>query len=122
MVVKKNLNESPLQYIIFKYWYRFGKKIKKQKIQNIIYGEIENYVIQMLQNQNHIEYLSYELIIDKEVKSIKIKCFNIVSALWFIDIYPINPQLTYNANKCLVGNKHYYFNEKTMQLEWKSRK
>lgn len=113
-----NLKKYPLVYIIYRYLEYYDNEIKKEEVLNAIHDELYVYLSFVLDNTSDIEYLDYELKINKLADRIDIKASNIVTALWFIGKYPLNASLAINKNECRIQDKIYKFNEKTKLLTW----
>lgn len=122
MAKKIELEDYPLQYIITEYWEAHGKSIKKVKIQDKIYGDIVKYLSYVVENYEDLRYLDYTLKFDKLAESIEIKADNIITALWFINIFPHNVDGVARSNKFILGDGVYKFNKKTKKLIWTKNK
>lgn len=62
------------------------------------------------------KYIDFEFDVDKEQKSIKLIPFNIVSALWFSGVFPLDCRKVYLDNYFVKNNIYYIFDPKKKKL------
>lgn len=84
------------------------KRFIEERVKNIIFFELEN--------KNHINYLNFDLKFDKFGDSLEIKAKNIVTALWFINEWPYEPDYIMQTKKYLTDTGHYRFDGRTKKL------
>jgi hypothetical protein len=61
-------------------------------------------------------YIDFEFDVDEEEKYIRVKCYNIISALWFCGIFPTNCREVYIDNSLTKNNILYTFDNKKKKL------
>jgi hypothetical protein len=113
-----NFTEYPMIFILNEYWRVYGKKIKKEEIQYKLFTDLSEYISQAFDNDSEKKYLDYELKIDGKAECIEIMPNNMVTALWFMDIYPYDSILTNKKNECFTDEGLCIFNKKTRKIEW----
>lgn len=114
-----NFTEYPMIYIIDQIWTMHGKNIKKKEIKSKIYSEYCLFLNYLIEKDDDLKYLDYELKIDKLAECIEIRPENIVAALWFINIFPIDCDFVYKNNKCVSDDGiTYTFDNRTKKLKW----
>lgn len=113
----KNEEDYPLGLIILATIYYTGDTAKKDKmIQNMMYNECVEYLMYHMPNTNDIQYFDYDLKFDKFGDKIEIKPKNILSALWFINIFPENTKKVLKEKKYVTFEGTYTFNDRTKKL------
>ena len=69
----------------------------------------------------NIKFFEYDLKYDKNGEAITIKPYNIICALWFIGIFPIDTEDVFKKNRFENKNKIYSFDEKSLKLKIKEK-
>lgn len=82
--------------------------------ENNIIQELKIILLSLGVKENELEYLSFNINMDG-VKY-KIIPHNIITALWFIGLNPINKDLTHKNNSYEYNNVLYKFNSETNEL------
>lgn len=81
-----------------------------ENARNIIYFELED--------KKHINYLDFDIKIDKFGDYLEIKPNNIVTALWFINEWPYDPDYIMEHKKYITKNGMYKFDGRTKKLRF----
>jgi hypothetical protein len=70
-------------------------------------------------NHEHINYLDYDIEpVDNDIDNIKVIANNIITALWFSGIMPLDCDLIYKNNQMQYNGKLYKFDKQTKKLTW----
>lgn len=113
---------NPIEYIIFEYWKVHEKNIKKEKILDELYKDIEVFIGFGLEREEDINYLDYTLKIDNKAEMIEIIPFNLISGLWLLNIFPINIEYVIKNNIYYIEGGNYTYNKKTKKIIWTPNK
>jgi hypothetical protein len=111
-------NKNPLSFILQQYVFHFDQDIKNKKVKNNINNNFIEYISYQLNNQDDVKYLDYKIKADKTNSLIEIKAGNIVTALWFINIFPSNIEKILMDNEYILPKGKYKFNKRTKKLRW----
>ena len=84
------------------------KKYINENVRDLVFFELED--------KKWINYLDFNIKIDKFGDYLEIRANNIVSALWFINEWPYEPDHIMKNNEYLTENGKYIFNNKTKKL------
>lgn len=118
MINDDKLNENPIRDFLFQLMI-LDYDITHDEMKDTIYNTII-YILQEM-NVKSIEYLDYKI---KKIKNehIKVVANNIITALWFSGIFPLDPDKIYKKNEMIYNDKQIKFNNKTKKLLWKKIK
>lgn len=81
---------------------------KNKRVLDAIDNECLIYLNFMVNNEKELDYFDYDLNIDKEGTKIEIKANNIITALWFIGIFPEKNIKKLNEDNFYVENDVVY--------------
>lgn len=109
-------HEYPLQYIVLEYAKIHDEDIKKPQILAQLYNEIVTYLSYVLYEPTDIKYLDYDLKFNKFGDEITIKANNILTALWFVNVFPENTKDVHDSGKYRTHKGTYFLNKRTKKL------
>ena len=114
-----NSDEYPLADIILNTQFMSGHNFKDDyKLLDLIYNECVYVVIENISDKREIEYFDYTLKFDKFGDKIKIIPNNMLTALWFINIFPKNGKdvLIKKTYTTISGTYKFDGRSKTLKL------
>jgi len=91
-------------------------RLDDKQIKKFMYDNVRNLVFFELDDKNHINYLDFDVKIDKFGDCLEIKANNIVTALWFINEWPYDPDYIMKKKKYLTHTGYYKFDGRTKKL------
>lgn len=94
-----------------------GSEVKKQYMQEGIRAECFSYLNMKLNNNQYLNHFDYSLDIDKFGNKVEIVPENIITALWFIGIFPLHINVVLKENTYYYKGFKYTFNKKTKKLK-----
>ena len=113
-----NDQENPLAAIILNTQYISGESFKdNNELHDMIYNECVFHVMENIKNQNDIEYFDFLLKFDKFGDKIEVVPKNILTALWFVNVYPKNGSDVIKNNKYTSIQGTYQFNRRNKTLK-----
>ena len=117
MINDSQVNESPIRDFFFQLM-MLEYDLSEEEMINSLYSTIHYMLEQMDVGTDPMEYLDFN-IKKKDMNYLKVIANNIVTALWFTGIIPLNPDSVYENNEMRYNGKLYKFNNKTKKLTWK---
>jgi hypothetical protein len=95
----------------------YGADLSNKRIKTDIHAAFAFILQNVLDNQNDVVYLDFDIVGDKN--NIKVVGKNAVSAVWLSGVFPDNIDLMLKKNVFRIGNRIYKYNKKTKELTYK---
>ena len=113
-----NDTDNPLSAIILNTQYISGESFKNNEdLLDMVHNECVYHVMENIRNKSEIEYFDYTLKFDKFGDKIEIVPHNILTALWFVNIYPKNGMDVMEKNIYTSMNGIYKFDRRRNTLK-----
>lgn len=94
----------------------FGTDISSRKAKMDIYASISTILVQLLLDTDDLMYLDFD--ITKKNNYFRVKCNNIITALWLSGIFPKDSKYVMNTNEFVMDDVRYKFNKRTKKLSY----
>ena len=94
----------------------FDEDISSKRFRSDFQNEVLDILGYVLTDNKDIKYLDFDITNDNGYY--KITAYNILTALWFNGIFPIETKEVLINNTFQYENKHYKFNKKTNQFTY----
>jgi hypothetical protein len=91
-------------------------RLSDRETNEFIFNNVEKAVLYEVENKKDIKYLNFEIIFDNFGDCLEVKANNIVTALWFINEWPYDPEYIMKAKKYLTDTGYYRFDGRTKKL------
>jgi len=96
----------------------FDEDISSKRFRSDFQNEIIDILGYVLTDINDVKYLNFDITNDDGYY--KITAYNILTALWFSGIFPIETKEILIKNSFQYGNIHYKFNKKNNTFTYKN--